>query len=180
MHARRLRVRSTSPPARWLRARLIAISAEEHLLAVTFHHTVADGWSLNLMADELGALYQRAISLAPPELQYPDYALRQRAWLEDGSPQAAEIDWWRSQLDGAPPALELPSDHPRPARPTGHGAHHEDAVGEDVTDGVEQLAADNSATPFMVLLAAFGVLLARGSGQEDIVDRRAGLGPDAP
>ena len=156
---------ATGPLAR---ASLIGISPREHILAITLHHTVADGWSLNLLAEELGALYKRGIKLAPPELQYGEYVAAQEALAGDGTLET-QLEWWRSQLLGASPELELPTDHPRPVQPTGDGARYADAVEVDLVDGLDRLAAASNATPYMVLLAAFAVLLARCSGQEDIV-----------
>ncbi len=156
---------ATGPLAR---ARLIELSPREHILAITFHHAVADGWSLGLLADELGALYGRSIKLAPPELQYPDYAVRQRDWLREGTLEA-ELSWWRARLAGAPSELELPSDRPRPVEPTGRGARYADMLDGELLSGLERLAGAHDATLFMVLLSAFDLLLARLSGQDDVV-----------
>jgi amino acid adenylation domain-containing protein len=156
---------ASGPLARGL---LIRLAEDEHILALTLHHAVADGWSLGLLADELGALYKRAIKLAPPELQYSDYALLQSRWLQDGELEG-ELEWWRAQLAGAPAELELPTDRPRPARPTGAGARHADALSDEVLGGLQQLAGAHEVTLFMVLVAALNAMLARCSGQEEIV-----------
>jgi amino acid adenylation domain-containing protein len=147
---------------------LIEIASDEHILALTFHHAVADGWSLNLLADELGALYRRPVKLAPPELQYSDYAETQRRMRDTGA-QEATLAWWRERLAGAPAELELPNDRPRAAHLTGAGARHVKTLDGETLHGIVRLAGAHDVTPFMVLLAAFSVLLARYGGQDEIV-----------
>ena len=113
---------------RLLRASLLALAAGEHVALVTLHHIASDGWSMGVLCGELAALYaafRRGAASPLPELaiQYADYAAWQRRWLT-GERLEAELAYWRAQLAGAPPALELPTDHPRPAVPSQRGAEH--------------------------------------------------------
>ncbi|HSF39107.1 MAG TPA: non-ribosomal peptide synthase/polyketide synthase [Thermoanaerobaculia bacterium] len=148
-----------------LRARLLWLG-EEWALLLTVHHIVADGWSLGLLTRELGAAYR---GLALPELpvQYADYAVWQRSWLS-GAVLDAQIAYWREKL-ADPPALDLPTDRPRPAVQTWRGAGVPHTLAPELTGRLAALARREGATLFMVLLAAFSALLARLSGQDDVV-----------
>src|ERR1051325_3607839 len=155
-----------------LRARLLRLSAEEHQLLLTLHHIVSDGWSLRVLARELAALYGAYSAGRPsplPELtlQYSDYAVWQREWLQ-GEVLEAHLSYWRGQLEGAPPVLELPTDKPRPAVQSFRGATHAFALPAGLRGRLEALAQQEGATLFMTLLAAWQVLLSRYTGQEDI------------
>jgi amino acid adenylation domain-containing protein/non-ribosomal peptide synthase protein (TIGR01720 family) len=154
-----------------LRARLIRLGAEEHLLALMMHHIVTDGWSMAVFAQELGALYGafsqgRPAPLPELPLQYADFSLWQRQWLQ-GEVLAKQLDYWRQTLAGAP-ILDLPTDRPRPAVQRYKAARHTFEVGADVAQRLQELSAQEGATVFMTLLAAFQVLLSRYSGQEDV------------
>ncbi|HSK79061.1 MAG TPA: non-ribosomal peptide synthase/polyketide synthase, partial [Thermoanaerobaculia bacterium] len=148
-----------------LRARLLLLG-EETALLLTVHHIVADGWSLGLLTRELGAAYR---GLALPELpvQYADYAVWQRSWLS-GAVLDAQIAYWRERL-ADPPVLDLPTDRPRPAVQTWRGAGVPHTLAPELTGSLSALARREGATLFMVLLAAFQALLARLSGQDDVV-----------
>jgi len=152
---------------------LLRSGAAEHLLLATFHHTVADGWSLGVIEDELSALYDafaagRPSPLAELDVQYADYAVWQRRWLR-GPVLAEEVEYWRDRLAGAPPLLELPTDRTRPAVQKHRGAKVPVRLGRDLSARLAEYAPGRGATPFMVLLAAFQAMLARLSGQDDVV-----------
>ncbi|MBV9108645.1 MAG: amino acid adenylation domain-containing protein, partial [Gemmatimonadetes bacterium] len=156
-----------------LRARLLRLADEEHVLVLAMHHVVSDGWSLGVLFRELGALYDAFSRGAPPPLdplplQYADYAAWQREhWTE--ARLAAQLEWWRRALAGAPAVLELPADRARPAVQSHRGAKLRVTLPRALADGVRELARREEATPFMVMLAAFQVLLWRWSGEEDLV-----------
>ncbi|WP_447002782.1 non-ribosomal peptide synthase/polyketide synthase [Saccharothrix isguenensis] len=139
------------------RTRLVRVTPEEHVLVLTLHHIITDGWSSGVLARDLGALYAGE-ELPPPAVQYVDYT----AWL----PEPA-VDYWAERLTGVPP-LELPTDRPRAAVRGTAGAMHEFTVPAPVAKAVKALAADRGDTLFTALLAATKVLLARYTGQDDI------------
>ncbi|RYZ33734.1 MAG: non-ribosomal peptide synthetase, partial [Myxococcaceae bacterium] len=154
------------------RVTLVRLSATEHVLVLVMHHIVSDGWSMDVLVREVGALYgaYAAGRVSPlPELavQYADYAAWQRGWLKDEVLEA-QLSWWREQLEGAPHALELPTDRPRPAVQRFHGASASLLLPRQLNETLKTLAREEGATSFMVLLAAWQVLLARYSGQDDI------------
>jgi amino acid adenylation domain-containing protein len=155
------------------RARLLRLGADEHVLVLAMHHVVSDGWSLGVLFRELGALYQAFSRGAPSPLgelplQYADYAAWQREHLDDAR-LAAEAAWWKRALDGAPAVLELPADRPRPPVQSHRGGRLRVAFPRALAEDVRALARREGATPFMVMLAAFAVLLWRWSGEEDVV-----------
>ncbi len=151
----------------------IELADDEVVLEITFHHSIIDEWSLRIFCSELSALYRtkgdlQAASLHELPIQYADYAVWQRARI-------ATVEWeqsiayWKEQLADLPPALELPSDKVRPAQPASHGAIHEFRLGVRLTGRLRQLARDESATLFTLMLAVFNVWLARHTGQTDII-----------
>ncbi|WP_436499027.1 non-ribosomal peptide synthetase/MFS transporter [Actinokineospora sp. HUAS TT18] len=146
----------TAPPL--LRATLFQLAAEDHVLLLTVHHALTDGWSVNVLFDELFAAYTGG-SVPSPAVRYRDYAAWQRAQEDDAAPA-----FWRDRLAGVPP-LDLPTDRPRGAQQTFAGGSLGFRV--PLADKVRTLATDCGATPYMVLLAAFQVLLSRHSGQTD-------------
>ncbi|RKH54663.1 amino acid adenylation domain-containing protein, partial [Corallococcus llansteffanensis] len=155
-----------------LRMTLVALGEREHVLLVSMHHIISDGWSAAVMVRELVALYQahstgQPPALSPLPLQYADYTLWQRDRLQ-GDVLQEQLDYWRQQLQGAPALLELPTDRPRPAVLSFRGARLQDHLPREVVEPLNALALQERATPFMALLAAFQVLLARYSGQDDI------------
>jgi amino acid adenylation domain-containing protein len=153
------------------RAIALRIAAGEHLLAITLHHIVADGWSMEILIAELAALYEAFAAGRPSPLpalpvQYADWAIWQRDWLRGGR-LAAEVDWWRQRLAGSTP-LELPADRPLPASRSGRGGTRTAVLPAAVSAALERLARREGATPFMVLLAAFQAQLARYTGSPSV------------
>ncbi|RYZ33857.1 MAG: non-ribosomal peptide synthetase, partial [Myxococcaceae bacterium] len=155
-----------------VRARLVRLGDQEHVLVLTMHHIVSDGWSLGVLVREVSALYEAFAQGRPsplPELsvQYADYAVWQRQQLQ-GEALQREVDYWKQQLVGAPPVLELPTDHPRPAVRGNAGATHSFRWPQELEQGLRALAQREGASLYMVLLAGWQVLLSRYSGQQDI------------
>jgi amino acid adenylation domain-containing protein len=152
---------------------LVRLDERRHLLVLAMHHVVTDGWSLGVLFREVGALYGAFAAGAPSplpelEIQYADFAAWQRERLA-GDALEAPLGFWRERLAGAPAALALPTDRPRPAVPSGRGAVHAFRLPRELTEEVHALARRENATPFMVLLAAWQALLSRYSGQDDVV-----------
>jgi amino acid adenylation domain-containing protein/non-ribosomal peptide synthase protein (TIGR01720 family) len=167
-----------------LRASLIRLDDEEHVLTLTMHHIVTDGWSTAVISDDLSELYAAAVAgrgpeLAPLPLGYADYAAWQRD--PDGGAAAVEpqLDHWRKTLAGLAP-LELPTDRPRPAVQTRNGALLEFALEAELVDRLRETARGCDGTLFMTLLATCQVLLARWSGQEDIAVGTVTSGRERP
>ena len=161
----------TRPPL--FRARLLRLSENEHVLLLVLHHIVTDAWSFGVLFKELGATYEAFVAGRPsplPELtiQYADFAVWQRDWFS-GEILDRQLAFWRKQLAGASGVLELPTDRPRPARQTYRGAHRRMTFSRATSDSLNQLARREGATFFMVLFAAFNVLLARYTGEQDII-----------
>ncbi|MCA1568667.1 MAG: amino acid adenylation domain-containing protein, partial [Acidobacteria bacterium] len=155
-----------------LRTTLLHLAEEEHIVLLTMHHIVSDGWSLRLLVKEVGALYEALLeepSSTLPELtiQYADYAVWQHQWLQ-GDVLEEQLKYWKQQLAGAA-TLELLTDRARPARQTFNGARHCFTLPEQLTEAIKRLSQQEGATPFMTLLAAFHSLLRRYTGQDDIV-----------
>jgi amino acid adenylation domain-containing protein len=159
-----------------LRAKLLKLADEEHVLLLTFHHIIADGWSLGVFNDEFIAFYEAFRAglrdgrdlPGPLPVQYPDFALWQRAWL-DQKEISRELDYWKTQLAGIPEQLVLPQDRPRQARQTFTAGVCRSVVPAEVLAELKRLAHSGNATLYMALLAALAVLLERYTGQKDIV-----------
>ena len=154
------------------RAALLRTDAAEHVLLFTIHHIVSDNWSTNVLIRELSLLYESLCAgqgnpLPELMLQYTDYAAWQRSWLQ-GEVLEQELTYWKRQLAGVPPVLELPTDRPRPAMQSFNGAYHSFELAPALSQQIKKLAAESGATTFMIFLAAFQVLLSRLSAQEDI------------
>ena len=155
-----------------LRVSLVKCSAQDHVLLVTMHHIVSDGWSMQIVVDEFAQLYAAYAQGREPELpelpiQYADYAIWQRAWLEAGESER-QLAYWKEQLGAEHPVLELPADRPRPATQSYRGAVHSFEAGADLTRRLRALAQESNVTLFMLLLAAFKTLLYRYTGQTDL------------
>ena len=155
-----------------VRTILLRLATKEHVLLLGMHHIVSDGWSSGVLVSEMAELYAAAAEGRParlPELpiQYADFALWQREWLQ-GEELERQLGYWREQLAGVPEVLRLPADFPPPARPTPAGGHVHARVGVDVMERLQALAREERTTLFVVLLAAFGVLLSRWCDQEDL------------
>jgi amino acid adenylation domain-containing protein len=154
-----------------LRARLLHLEENEHVLLLTMHHIISDGWSLGLLIKEMASLYEaysvgRESPLVELPIQYADYALWQRRQLT-GATLEEHLTYWKNQLTGAS-ALELPTDRPRPRAQTFSGARHSFRLSPPLSASLLELGRGEQATLFMTLLAAFQVLLSRYSGQSDI------------
>jgi amino acid adenylation domain-containing protein len=155
-----------------LRALLVRLAAEEHLSFWNMHHIVSDGWSFGVFLKELGLLYDAAARSAPSPLpalpvQYADFALWQREWLQ-GEALAGEIAYWRERLAGAEGA-ELAPDRPRSAATTYRGAEEHQALGEELSARLRTFGRQEGATLFMVLAAALDVLIQRHAGGDDVL-----------
>ena len=156
-----------------VRAGLIRLADDEHVLLLTQHHIVSDGWSCGVLASELSALYRayarrQPDPLAPLPVQYPDYAAWQRQWLE-GKRLAAQQAFWRDTLADAPVRLALPTDRARPAQQSFDGASVPIQLDTELTHSLKRLGQRYGCTLFMTLIAAWSVVLARLSGQNDLV-----------
>ncbi|MFD7192945.1 amino acid adenylation domain-containing protein, partial [Streptomyces sp. NPDC059914] len=155
-----------------VRVLLVRLADDEHICVLGMHHIVTDGWSMGVIAQELGELYTAHVQNRPHELpdvtvQYPDFAAWQRDRLEDGGLLDQQLTWWREQLKGITP-LELPTDRPRPAVRDSAGAVHHFTVPAATVAGIRALARQRGASLFMALTAAVKAVLARWSGQQDI------------
>ncbi|MBW4493514.1 MAG: amino acid adenylation domain-containing protein [Oscillatoria princeps RMCB-10] len=156
-----------------------AAQQEQHALLLVAHHTVSDGWSSRVLVREMAALYEAYCAGIPsplPELpiQYADFAVWQRQWLTGGgdgkaSPLQSLLSYWKEQLAGASLVLEVPASRPRPAVLSGRSGRHSLMLSEKLSESVKALSRESGATLFMTLLAAFGTLLYRHTGQEDII-----------
>ncbi|MEW9682768.1 amino acid adenylation domain-containing protein [Pseudomonas sp. TE50-2] len=156
-----------------VRGRLLCLAAEHHVLLLTLHHIVADGWSMGVFTQELAALYQafsegRDDPLPALAIQYGDYALWQRRWLA-GDALQRQGEYWQQALAGAPVLLTLPTDRPRPARQDYHGDRVEICLDRRLSEDLKALCLRHGVTPFMLFGAAWAVLLARLSGQAEVV-----------
>jgi amino acid adenylation domain-containing protein len=156
-----------------LRVKLLRLAEDDHVLLITMHHIISDGWSIKVFIGEMEELYEaytKAQRAALPELriQYADFALWQRSWLQ-GEKLEEQLSYWRTQLADAPPVLDLPTDRPRPAFQTFHGAYRPLIFSKKLSEQIMQLGRREGATLFMTLLAAFSGLLYRYTNQEDIL-----------
>ncbi|UZN52005.1 amino acid adenylation domain-containing protein [Cupriavidus cauae] len=156
-----------------LRVRLLRLADDDHILLVTMHHIVSDGWSMNVVIDEFARLYAGFVSgqpaqLAPLPIQYADYAAWQKQWLEAGELER-QLRYWKSHLaDDGTVVLELPTDRPRPAVPSHRGGAVSFSLDAELSSKLRALARNADTTLFTVLLAAFQVLLYRYTSQRDL------------
>ncbi|HEU0077373.1 MAG TPA: condensation domain-containing protein, partial [Longimicrobiaceae bacterium] len=155
-----------------VRAFAVRTGEEAWILAFGVHHVASDGWSQGIFLRELSAACAARTGgadapLPAPRLQYPDYAAWQRGWLR-GRVLEEQLAWWRERLGGEAPVLELPADRPRPAVLTQRGAKHFAVLPAELAGAVEAFARGEGASPFMVLLAAFQLLLGRLAGEEEV------------
>ncbi len=150
-----------------LRATLVRLGEDDHAALFTLHHVVSDGWSMDVLVREISALYAGE-PLPELPVQYADFAVWQREWLS-GETLEAQLGYWRQRLAGAPPVLDLPVDRPRPATPDARAGSVALALPAESWRELRELARREGATPFMALLAVWQLLLARWSGQEDVV-----------
>jgi amino acid adenylation domain-containing protein/non-ribosomal peptide synthase protein (TIGR01720 family) len=155
-----------------IRVRLLRLDEAEHVVLLTMHHIVSDGWSTGVLTRELALLYRafdsgESAPLPDLPIQYADFAYWQRNWLQ-GEVLEAQLNYWRQQLAGLPPLLELPTDRPRPAFQTHRGASQPFMLPQRTFDLLKTLSREQGTTLFMTLLAAFQTLLYRYTGQPDI------------
>jgi amino acid adenylation domain-containing protein len=156
-----------------VRVTLLWLGKAHYTLLLNMHHIISDGWSISVFTHEMAALYQAFTSGTPPQLpelpiQYSDFAVWQRQWLQ-GEVLAAQLSYWKQQLGGDLPKLELPTDFPRPPIQTHHGTTRSFVLPASLTQAIETLSRREDATLFMTLLAVFKVLLHRYTGQTDII-----------
>ncbi|WOB49453.1 amino acid adenylation domain-containing protein [Xanthomonas hydrangeae] len=156
-----------------IRFRLLQLSADEHALLITQHHSASDGWSVGVLLHELSALYASCLRgqpdpLPPLPIQYPDYAAWQRQWLE-GPRRQQQLDYWQRQLAGAPSLLDLPLDRPRPPQQDFSGAEVAIHFDADLSHTLETLARRHGCTVLMIVLAAWGALLSRLCRQDCVL-----------
>ncbi|MEV6868512.1 amino acid adenylation domain-containing protein, partial [Streptosporangium subroseum] len=154
------------------RGKLIRIGADEHVLSLVTHHVVSDDWSADVLNRELSVLYAafslgEPSPLAPPAVQYADFSVWQRDWLQ-GETLDGQLAYWRERLAGAP-VLELPTDRPRPAVRSSAGAVLDFAVSPETAAGLRALSRETGATMFMTLVGGLSVVLSRYAGQDDVV-----------
>ncbi|HYW06646.1 MAG TPA: amino acid adenylation domain-containing protein, partial [Longimicrobium sp.] len=156
-----------------IRGRLARLAADDHVLLITMHHIVSDGWSMGVFTHELSALYAAFSQGRPdplPELpvQYADYAAWHRRWVESEVLEV-QAEYWTRTLDGAPELLELPTDHPRPMRQGYAGGSLPLELDAELTAGLKALNERQGSTLFMSLLAAWAATLGRLAGQDEVV-----------
>ena len=156
-----------------VRATLILLNNNEYWLLLCLHHVISDGWSMGVLIEELTALYNADNQGQPSPLkslpiQYADFAIWQRQWLQ-GEVLENQLNYWKKQLADAPTFLPLPTDKPRPAVQTFTGAHQEFQLSLELTQKLTELSQQQRVTMFMTLLAAYGILLYRYTGQSDIL-----------
>jgi amino acid adenylation domain-containing protein len=161
----------SKPPL--FRVKILELTECDRVLIINFHHIIADGWSINIFMQELAELYQSSlqnnpISLKDLSIRYVDFAVWQRQWLQ-GEVLRSLANYWQQQLAEPLPILSLPTDRPRPLIQTFHGATQALSLSADLTAQIKNLAQKTATTIFMILLAAFQILLARYSGQTDII-----------
>ncbi|HEY7167532.1 MAG TPA: non-ribosomal peptide synthase/polyketide synthase, partial [Candidatus Binatia bacterium] len=156
-----------------IRAMLLRLEEDDHVLLLTTHHIVFDGWSVGVLNRELSVLYDvysktGSSSLVDLPIQYGDFAVWQRQWLA-GDVFRDQLSYWKRQLAGIPAVISLPLDRPRPAQQTYRGARQSFGLSTELTQKLKTLSRDRNATLFMTLLAAFQTLLYRYTGQNDII-----------
>jgi len=156
-----------------MRTWLLRLGACEHALLLTLHHIVADGWSMGIVLRELAVCYRAACagqkaSLPALPIQYADFALWQRQWLQ-GALRERQVTYWQQQLAGAPAVLHLPVDRPRPAVQRARAGHQHLVLPQRLTEALRALGRAQEATLFMTLLATLQILLYRLSGQSDVL-----------
>ncbi len=156
-----------------IRGHLLQLADEEHVLLLTQHHIISDGWSIGVLMNELSTLYRHVLNgqdspLPPLPIQYADYAVWQRHWLQETT-LTAQRDFWYEKLSGAPTLLTLPTDRPRPAVHSYAGNRVPVCFSADLLTALKRLGQRHNTTLFMTVLSAWSIVLARLSGQDDIV-----------
>jgi len=156
-----------------LRAKLLRLGEQDHVALLTMHHIAGDGWSMGVLLKEVATLYTaftqgRPSPLPEMQIQYGDFAIWQREWLQ-GEVLEAQLEYWMKQLGGNPQVLDLPTDHPRPETQTYRGTQHKFTIPTSLSESLLAMSHREGVTPFMLLLAAFQTLLQRYTGQDDII-----------
>ncbi len=156
-----------------MRATLIQVAKQSYVFLLNLHHIVADGWSMSVLMDELAACYEafrNGETPALPELsvQYADYAVWQRKWLEEGNLEK-QLHYWQEKLKDSEPLLPLPTDYPRPAEQQYEGALYTTTFSKELLEKLQALSREEGATLFMTLMAAFQVFLSRYTGKKDVL-----------
>ncbi|HEX7333782.1 MAG TPA: amino acid adenylation domain-containing protein, partial [Pyrinomonadaceae bacterium] len=155
-----------------LRTSLWRLGPHDHVMILAMHHIISDGWSMGLLIRELSEIYKgfaqgRPSGLRELPIQYADYAVWQRNWMQ-GAVLEEQLSYWKQQLQGAPPALALPTDRPRSQRRSYAGARASMQLSPALTEALHELGQREGVTPFMLLLSAFAVVSGRYSGQTDV------------
>ena len=164
-----------------LKALMIHLNSQEHILVLCLHHTISDGWSVEILLSELGIIWQDISAqqkknphtallkteLPVLEIQYSDFSQWQRQWLQ-GDVLESQLQYWQKQLSGAPALLNLPTDKTRPAILSSEGSEYHFTINAALTAKLKQLSQDNAATLFMTMLSAYSLLLSRYSQQSDV------------
>ena len=156
-----------------IRGKLLALGDGESILLLSMHHIVSDGWSFDVLLKELKIAYEaykngEAPELSPLSIQYADFALWQRGWLQ-GEVLEDQLAYWKEELEGVPEVIALPTDHVRPQELTYRGGVYVQHIPKEQLARIKTLSESQGSTLFMTLLAAFQILLYRYTGQEDIV-----------
>ncbi len=156
-----------------LKMALLRISEEDHLLVFTVHQIICDGWSAGIFFRELEKIYEtfsngQSLTLPPLPIQYADFVLFQRQWV-NGEVLESLLSYWKNQLGGVVPMLELSTDRPRPSVQTFRGARQAIKLSASITASLKELSRQEGATLFVILMAAFNTLLHRYTTQEDII-----------
>ncbi|MCG6136127.1 MAG: amino acid adenylation domain-containing protein [Nostoc sp. LLA-1] len=156
-----------------LRCTLVRLHETEHIMLLTIHHIAADGWSMGVLLRELAVFYEAFTTEKPPAIaklpiQYQDFAVWQQNWLQQDVLKT-QLTYWQQQLNKPLPVLDLPTDYPRPAVQSFTGTKREFALSKSLTEALKVLSRQEGVTLFMMLLAAFKLLLYRYSGQQDIL-----------
>jgi amino acid adenylation domain-containing protein len=152
---------------------VLKVSEKDHILVMNTHHIASDGWSIGVFMRELTVLYKAALDnetffLPDLPIQYADYAIWQRNWLQ-GEVLDLQLAYWKKNLEGAPPVLLLPTDRPRPVIPTFRGVTHRFMLPASLADGIRTLSRQQSGTPFMTMLAAFQTMILHHTQNPDVV-----------
>ncbi len=160
----------STPP--FIRTCVIKLRKDEYLIAINVHHIISDGWSMNIFMKELTEIYSRLSSnnfdeLEQIKIQYSDFTIWQRNWLK-GDVLIHHLNYWRNKLADAPPLLQLPYDHPRPAVQTANGAYKKFQIDKETSSAVKELAKNGNASVFMVFLSALYIMLYKYSNQNII------------
>lgn len=156
-----------------LRAQLLKLSNDEHIVLVTMHHIASDGWSMGILVNEFSRLYSAYVlrqksPLLPLSIQYADYAQWQREWLQ-GEVLNSQLGYWQKQLEDVPPVHSIPLDHPRPEMKVHIGGVVEGSLDLEISKRLQQRACELHVTPFMLIHAALGLVIGRHSNSQDIV-----------